>query len=95
MKNALSILALVAMGPAVASAGAYAAQDDALPPGYFKTAVVGPAPGMGNTDARRDVIEPPSSIDPGMALDPPQTGARMPIVHPLGAPPAGRLVLPH
>ena len=35
------------------------------------------------------VIEPPSSIDPGMALDPPQTGAKMPIVHPPGAPAHG------
>jgi len=95
MKNALSVLALVAMGAAVASAGAYAAQGDALPPGYFKTAVIGPALGMANADTQRDVIEPPSSIDPGMALDPPQTGARMPIVQPPGAPPAGRLVLPH
>ena len=94
MRHIPSALALAAAGALVASVGAYAAQVDTMPRGYLETAVAGPAPGIGSLDSQRDVIEPPSSIDPGMALDPPQTGARMPIVHPPAAPPADRLILP-
>jgi len=50
--------------------------------------------GIATLDGQRDVIEPPSSIDPGMTLDPPQTGAKMPIVHPPGTTPGSRLILP-
>ena len=57
--------------------------------------MVSPGFGIGGVDTQRDVIEPPSSIDPGMAIDPPQTGARMPVVHPPGTNPGGKLVLPH
>jgi hypothetical protein len=93
MKHILSIVALAASGALIASASASAAQVD-TPPSYLEAALVGPAPGLGSLDSQRDVIQPPSSIDPGMAIDPPQTGARMPVIHPPGTMPGGRLVLP-
>jgi len=90
----LSIIALAASGVFVAAGAVYAAQPD-IPTKFLReVALVGPSLGLGTADSRRDVIEPPSSIDPGMALDPPDTGAKMPIVHPPGAPPAHGLVLP-
>jgi hypothetical protein len=95
MKHTVSILVLALSGAVVASAGAYAAQADD-PPDMFKetAALVGPLT-LGAPDDQREVIQPPSSIDPGMALDPPQTGAKMPILHPPGTVPGGRLILPH
>jgi hypothetical protein len=101
MKHILSVLALAASGALVGSAGAYAAQADNSPGDYWPpsaywqtaAAVMGPGVGLETQNGQRDVIEPPSSIDPGMALDPPQTGARMPIIRPPG-PPAHGMVLP-
>jgi hypothetical protein len=92
MKHQLSALALAAAGAVVASVSAHAAQVGTMQRGYLDAAVAGP--GFGTVGAPRDVIEPPSSIDPGMALDPPRTGAKMPVVRPPDAPPGGRLVLP-
>jgi hypothetical protein len=94
MKHIVSLIALAAVGAIVASAGASAAQVD-KPLSYVEAALVGPAPGIGSFDSQRDVIEPPSSIDPGMSIDPPQTGAKMPVVHPPGTMPSNRLILPH
>jgi hypothetical protein len=94
MKHILSIIALAASGAFVASANASAAQVD-TPSSYVEAALVGPAPGIGSLDSQRDVIQPPSSIDPGMTIDPPQTGAKMPVIHPPGAAPGSRLMLPH
>jgi len=56
--------------------------------------VVGPSIALASPGDQRDVIEPPSSIDPGMTLDPPQTGAKMPVIRPQVAP-GGKLILPH
>lgn len=94
MKHKLSALVLAAAGAIAAAGGAHAAQVGTMQRDYLDTAVAGPGFGVGTAGAPRDVIEPPSSIDPGMALDPPQTGAKMPVVRPPNAPPAGRLVLP-
>ena len=89
-----SVFALAVVGALVGSAGAYAAQADNSPSAFEQTAaVVGPI-GLGAPDGQRDIIDPPSSIDPGMALDPPETGAKMPIIRPPGAMPGGRLILP-
>jgi hypothetical protein len=94
MKHILSIVALAASGAFVASTSAHAAQID-TPSGYWEVALVGPAPGLGSLDSQRDVIQPPSSIDPGMTIDPPQTGAKMPVIYPPGTMPGNRLILPH
>ena len=94
MKHILTIVALAASGAFVASAGASAAQVDNHP-SFLQAALVGPAPGIGSLDGPRDVIQPPSSVDPGMAIDPPQIGAKMPVVHPPGTAPGNRLILPH
>jgi hypothetical protein len=94
MKHIVSIIALAASGAFVASASASAAQVD-TPPSYVEAALVGPAPGLGSLDSQRDVIQPPSSVDPGMTIDPPQTGAKMPVIHPPGTIPGNRLILPH
>lgn len=94
MKHKLSALALAAAGAFAVSVGAHAAQLGTMQRGYLDAAVAGPGFGIGTVGGARDVIEPPSSIDPGMAIDPPQTGARMPVVRPPDAPPVGRLVLP-
>jgi hypothetical protein len=77
MTAAVATLALVA------SYGAATAQ----PSGLFHTtaALIAPAAGMDIGD-QREVITPPSDIDPGMTKMPPHTGARMPII----APPDGR-----
>ena len=88
----MSLLALAVSGAVVGSAGAYAAQPGHPPAGFQQiAAVMGPL-AIGAPDAQRDVIEPPSNIDPGMALDPPQTGAKMPVIHPQM--PGGRVVVP-
>jgi len=89
----MSVFALALSGAVVASAGAYAAQADNSPSAVNQIAAVVSPLGIGAPDTQRDVIEPPSSIDPGMALDPPQTGAKMPIIHPPGTPSHG-LILP-
>jgi hypothetical protein len=95
MTHSTSIYALALSGALVASAGAYAAGVDNSPnePWHTAAAIMGPSIAMiGSGD--RDVIDPPSSIDPGMTLDPPQTGARMPIIRPPEMTPGGRLILP-
>jgi hypothetical protein len=94
MKQILSIIALAASGAFVASASVSAAQVDTSP-SYLQAALIGPAPGIGSLDSQRDVIQPPSSIDPGMTIDPPHTGAKMPVIHPPGTAPGNRLILPH
>jgi hypothetical protein len=55
----------------------------AQPSGLFRTAaaVIAPAAGAEIAD-QREVISPPSDIDPHMAIKPPATGARMPVVAP-------------
>jgi hypothetical protein len=95
MKQLSSILALAASGAIVASAGAYAAQADPLRNGFVEAAIVGPVIGLGGIDAQRDVIEPPSSVDPGIAIDPPSVGAKTPIIRPpTDMVPGGRMILP-
>ena len=95
MKHLLSLSALALSGAiAVASAGAYAAQVGHLPSGFHQAALLGPAPNLDTPDAQRDVIAPPSSVDPGMAIDPPETGAKMPVLHPQPAP-GGGVIVPH
>jgi len=94
MERMMSIFALALSGVLVVSAGAHAAGGGSLASGFRQAAFVSPSLGTGTVDTQRDVIEPPSSIDPGMALDPPQTGAKMPIIRPQGAMPGGRLILP-
>lgn len=90
----MPILALAMTGALVGSAGANAAWVDNPASAFIQTATLaGPSLMSAFADDQRDVIQPPSSIDPGMALDPPQTGARMPIIHPPGMP-GGRLILP-
>jgi hypothetical protein len=95
MERTLSAIALALSGAVVASAGAYAADDGNSPNGHWQTtaAIVGPSIALTAPGDQRDVIEPPSSIDPGMTLDPPQTGAKMPIIRPQ-ATPGGKLILP-
>jgi hypothetical protein len=74
--------------------GAHAAQAGDESGAYREAAVVmGPGLALGTSDEQRDIITPPSSIDPGMALDPPQTGSKMPAIHPPGTR-DGKLVLP-
>ena len=90
----IPLIALALSGAVLASAGAYAAQADNPPDVVLQTAaIVGPSIALGTVDEQREVIQPPASIDPGMALDPPQSGAKMPIIHPPGTP-GGRLVMP-
>jgi hypothetical protein len=90
----ISLFALALSGAIVASAGAYAAEAD-NPSGTLTqtAATMGGTMALGVPDDQREVIQPPASIDPGMALDPPQTGARMPTIHTPGTP-GGRLILP-
>jgi len=94
MERMISVFAVALSGAIVVSAGAYAAGEGSLASGFREAAFVSPSLGPGTVDTQRDVIEPPSSIDPGMALDPPQTGAKMPIIRPQGTIPGGRLILP-
>jgi hypothetical protein len=95
MKQMISILALATSGVLVASAGAYAAQADTQGGRIIEAAIVGPSIGAGGIDAQRDVIEPPSSVDPGMSLDPPSIGGKMPIIRPPAEQtPGGRMILP-
>ena len=55
--------------------------------GLFHTAaaVIAPDPGVQATNSR-EVIAPPSDVDRGMAITPPHTGARMPILTPPDTP---------
>jgi hypothetical protein len=90
MKHLLSALALAAVGTLALSAA------DATPthPGLrYVAAGMGSGPGFEPQTGPRDVIEPPSSIDPGMTLDPPQVGT-IRIVPPPAAAPSGRPILP-
>jgi hypothetical protein len=91
MGRMMSVFALAAAGAFVASA-AIAAQVDRLPSAFQEAALIGPAPNLGAANGPRDVIEPPSSVDPGMAIDPPQTGAKMPVIHPQTVPGGGVIV---
>jgi hypothetical protein len=93
MTHKLSLLALAAAGVVFASAGTYAAQRDLSVRIVQAAAVMGPGGSLDSVADHRDVIEPPSSIDPGMSLDPPQIG-RMRIVRPPAAAPSGRPILP-
>jgi hypothetical protein len=93
MKHIIAAFALATSGAFVASAGAYAAQADEPSGLYREAAIAGPAIGALTWDDQREVIDPPSSIDPGMAVDPPQTGAKTPIFRPPTGP-SNRLVLP-
>lgn len=55
----------------------------ATSPGLLHTAaaLIAPASGMDIAD-QREIIAPPSDIDPGMERMPPATGGRMPIIAP-------------
>jgi len=48
---------------------------------HSAAAVIAPPTGMDIAD-QREIIAPPSDIDPGMARMPPATGARMPVIAP-------------
>jgi hypothetical protein len=86
MKHIMLTLALAVSGATVAYAGAYAAQADVPRNNFIQAAMIGQGLGGGSNTAQADVIAPPSTIDPDMAIDPPQTGARMLVVHPPGVP---------
>jgi hypothetical protein len=94
MKQTIPIFALALSGALTVSAGADAAQIG-NPPAFFQqaAAAAGPLIAFVPIDDQREVIQPPSSIDPGMALDPPQTGTKMPVFRPPGMP-ASRFILP-
>jgi hypothetical protein len=92
MERMMSVFALALSGAMVVSAGVQAAQTQHPLGAIREVALAGPAPNIGTLDSQRDVIEPPSSVDPGMAIDPPQTGANMPVLRPLI--PGGGLILP-
>ncbi|MBV8777498.1 MAG: hypothetical protein JO032_09905 [Alphaproteobacteria bacterium] len=93
--NRFPLLALALSGALVASAGGYAAEADNFNSlVHTAAAVIGPGLALSTGDEQREVIPPPASVDPGMALDPPMTGAKMPVIHPPGTA-GGRLVLPH
>jgi hypothetical protein len=51
---------------------------------FLQVLLVEPSTGVGALSGQRDVIDPPSSIDPGMSIDPPQGGGRLLIIHPPG-----------
>jgi hypothetical protein len=89
----ISVIALSLLGTIDASGGAYAAQADNLPDACVRTAAWTGVSALGSVDEPTDVIQPPSSIDPGMALAPPQTDAMMPIIGMPGTR-EGRPILP-
>lgn len=78
--------ALTLTSAAVAIVAVYGIAD-AASPGLLHTAatVIAPAGALDIVD-QREVITPPSDIDPEMAITPPMSGARMPIVMPPDAP---------
>jgi hypothetical protein len=93
MERTLSITALALAGIFVAC-GAHAGSPSDITAGAFQeAAVVAPLVAIGPAYEQGDIVTPPASIDPGMALDPPQTGARMPTIHPPGTR-DGKMVLP-
>jgi hypothetical protein len=92
MERTLTLTALALTGIFVAC-GAHATQIDIDSAIYQEAAVAAPVMALGTLDDQHDVIAPPSSIDPGMALDPPQTGAKMPVIRPPGTR-DGKMVLP-
>jgi hypothetical protein len=67
----------------VATCGLASAQPSTL----FRNAaaIVAPVAGADIAD-QREIIAPPSDIDPGIAMQPPVTGARMPIIAPPAIP---------
>jgi hypothetical protein len=75
-KIATAIVAALALITAYGPANAAA-------PGLLHTtaAVIAPAAGLDIAD-QRDIIAPPSDIDPGMAKSPPAIGMPMPIIVP-------------
>jgi hypothetical protein len=89
-------MALAMSGALIASASAFAAPGGDLTPPALRqlaAATMGPSGAVEQVADQRDVIEPPSSIDPGMSLDPPNMG-RMRIVPPPSAAPSGRPIMP-
>jgi hypothetical protein len=40
-------------------------------------------PADARTPEQREIIPPPVGLDPGIALTPPETGSRMPVIRPL------------
>jgi hypothetical protein len=89
----LSYLALALSGALALPAGAYAAGAADSPTARWQNVAAGLDPTISSplVGGQREVIEPPMSIDPGMTIDPPQIGARMPILRPPGAIPGGAL----
>jgi hypothetical protein len=88
----MSLLALAVSVAVAASVAASAAQIGPLPPAFREAALISPAPDLGTTNGPRDVIAPPSSVDPGMAIDPPEVGAKMPVIHPQPTPGGGMMM---
>jgi hypothetical protein len=82
MKQRIGTPTLAALA-LVAGCGIASAQPSAM----FRNAaaVIPPMAGVDIAD-QREIIAPPSEIDPGMALRPPMTGARMPIIAPPAIP---------
>ena len=77
MEQRIVITALAALALA-AGCGTALAQPSAL----YRTAAAVIAPVPSADISRREVIPPPSDIDPDMAINPPTSGARMPIIPP-------------
>lgn len=94
MKHTIFVFALALSGAIVVSASGYAARFDTSRGTFQKVAAVLGPMGIAGPDGQRDVISPPSSVDPGMSLDPPDTGAKMPVIHPPGSVPSNRMLLP-
>jgi len=86
-RNIIALAFVAASAPVLASGAATAARISPPSPSYREVSLVAPLP-LTNDD-RREVIVPRSDIDPDMAIAPPSTGARMPIVVPPGL--GGRL----
>ena len=92
MERILALTALALAGIFIAC-GAHAAQANIASGVYEEAAMVPPAMAFGTLDDQHEVIAPPASVDPGMALDPPQTGAKMPVIRPPGTR-DNRMILP-
>jgi hypothetical protein len=90
----MSIFGPLLLGAFVASASALAAQVDNPPSDFQQVLLVEPSTGVGALSGQRDVIDPPSSIDPGMSIDPPQGGGRLLIIHPPGLISNGSPIVP-